>query len=147
VGRSILALALHDLGDLAGARVQLKRALAIGEAALGPDHPNVAIWRASLGNVLWALGDLQGARVQLERALAIGEAALEPNHPTVATIRGNLDRVRGALRETPGEDPGRSSRHIGEHWRIQMFYLSGYLDSAAIGSPVPLECVKGNDLG
>jgi hypothetical protein len=31
--------ATHDLRDLAGARGQLERALAVGEAALGSDHP------------------------------------------------------------------------------------------------------------
>jgi hypothetical protein len=35
--------------------VQLERALAIGEAALGPDHPNVATIRDNLDGVLQAL--------------------------------------------------------------------------------------------
>jgi hypothetical protein len=109
---------LSAVGDPAGARTHGERALAIHEATLGPDHPYVAVGRSILALALHDLGDLAGARVQLERALAIGEAALEPNHPTVATIRGNLDRVRGALRETPGEDLGRSSRNINEHWPI-----------------------------
>ena len=84
---------LRQLGDPAGARAQFERALAIGEAALGPDHPQVAVWRNNLGGVLWALGDLEGARVQYERALAISEAALGPEHPTVATLRGILSSL------------------------------------------------------
>jgi hypothetical protein len=32
-----------------------ERALAIGEAALGPDHPDVGIWRSNLSGVLGAV--------------------------------------------------------------------------------------------
>jgi hypothetical protein len=46
---------------LKGARVQLERALAIGEAALGPDHPTVATIRSNLAGVLGALqGEASG---------------------------------------------------------------------------------------
>jgi len=81
------------VGDLPGAREQLERALAITEAALGPDHPDVATRRGNLGSVLWDLGDLPGAREQLERALAISEAALGPDHPNVRTLRRNLGSI------------------------------------------------------
>jgi tetratricopeptide repeat protein len=47
---------LRRLGDLAGARMQYERALAIAEAALGPDHEDVAKWRSNLGLVLQDLG-------------------------------------------------------------------------------------------
>src|SRR5215218_10165537 len=40
--RSNLGSVLQGLGDLEGARAQLERALAVGEAALGPDQPTVA---------------------------------------------------------------------------------------------------------
>ena len=40
-----LGLVLKDLGDLAGARAALERALAIDEAAFGPDHPKIqTVW-------------------------------------------------------------------------------------------------------
>ena len=84
-------------------REQYERALAIGEAALGPDHPDVATYRNNLGSVLRALGDLKGARVQLERALAISEEALGPDHPDVAISRGNLSGVLQALQEEAPE--------------------------------------------
>ena len=84
-----------------GAGELYERALAIGEAALGPDHPTVATWRNNLGSVLQDLGDLAGARAQFERALTVGEAALGPDHPTVATMRANLDSLRRALHEMP----------------------------------------------
>jgi tetratricopeptide (TPR) repeat protein len=72
---------------------------------LGPDHPDVAIRRNNLGNVLRALGDLEGARVQLEQALAISEAALGPDHPNVATVRSNLGSLLQALQEASAEGP------------------------------------------
>jgi hypothetical protein len=40
-----------ELGDRDGARTQLERALQIGEAALGPDHPDIGTRRNNLG---WA---------------------------------------------------------------------------------------------
>jgi hypothetical protein len=43
---------LWDLGDLPGARAELERALTIVEAALGPDHPTVAVLRGDLQRVL-----------------------------------------------------------------------------------------------
>ncbi|MCO1577677.1 FxSxx-COOH system tetratricopeptide repeat protein [Crossiella sp. SN42] len=72
------------------ARPLLERALAIGEAAHGPNHPTVAISLGNLAVVLKELGQPDQARPLLERALAIGEAAHGPNHPTVAAILSNL---------------------------------------------------------
>ncbi len=69
-----------------------ERAVAVTEAALGPDHPDVAIWRNNLGGVLRAPGDL--AAPGSSRAVPeIGEAALGPDHPDVAIWRSNLGRV------------------------------------------------------
>jgi hypothetical protein len=53
--RNSLGGVLQDLGDPAGARAQYERALEIGEAALGPDHPTVATYRRNLDSVLRAL--------------------------------------------------------------------------------------------
>jgi tetratricopeptide (TPR) repeat protein len=93
---------LRDQGDLEGARVQLERALAVSEAALGPDHPDVAIRRNNLGGLLHALGDLEGAKAELERALVIGEAALGSEHPDVANWRHNLGSVLADLGDLAG---------------------------------------------
>ncbi|MEV8639343.1 tetratricopeptide repeat protein, partial [Streptosporangium sp. NPDC051023] len=67
-----------------------QRALAITEAAYGPDHPDVAIRLGNLAASFSALGR-PGEAVPLEqRALVIAEAAYGPNHPDVATLLGNL---------------------------------------------------------
>ena len=49
---SNLGLVLRELGDLGGARAQHERALEIGQATLGPDHPDVAVYRRNLDDVL-----------------------------------------------------------------------------------------------
>ena len=79
-----------------------EQAIAIGEAALGPDHPEVAIQISNLGEVLRAEGDLKGAKALYERALAIDEAALGPDHPKVAISANNLgectEKIKATLR-------------------------------------------------
>jgi hypothetical protein len=72
----------------------LERALAIGEAVHGPDHPAVAIRLGNLALVLQDLGQPQQARPLLERALAIGEAVWGSQHPSTQLLRANLGRLR-----------------------------------------------------
>ena len=72
------------------ARPLAERALAIDEAAYGPDHPDVATRLNNLAQIFRDLGQLEQARPLAERALAITEAAYGPDHPTVATLRYNL---------------------------------------------------------
>ena len=75
------------LGD---AKALLERALAIDEAAYGPDHPAVATDLNNLALILRDLGQPEAARPLQERALAIDEAAYGPDHPAVATDLNNL---------------------------------------------------------
>ena len=81
---------LDMVADYAAARAAYERALAIDEAAFGPEHPKVARDVNNLGLVLQDLGDLAGARAAFERALAIFEKFLPPDHPSIKTVRGNL---------------------------------------------------------
>jgi tetratricopeptide (TPR) repeat protein len=78
---------------LAEARPLAERTLAITEAALGPDHPDVAISLGNLAMVMRDLGLAGEARPLAERALAITEAALGPDHPTVAIRLNNLASI------------------------------------------------------
>lgn len=75
----------------------LERALAIDEAANGPDHPDVAITLTHLGTVQGLMGELTAARATLERALAIKEAAYGPDHPQVAITLTHLHTVQQRL--------------------------------------------------
>jgi tetratricopeptide (TPR) repeat protein len=95
------------MGDLAGARAAYERALAIDEAAYGPDHPAVARDVNNLGMVLKDLGDLAGARAAFQRALAIFEAFLPPDHPHIRTVRGNLEALGDGDRAT--HDPSQNA--------------------------------------
>ena len=81
---------LQAMGDLEGARAHLERALAINEAAYGPDHPNVAIRVNNLGGVLRDMGDFEGARAHYQRALRIFQQFLGDDHPNTVTVRNHL---------------------------------------------------------
>src|SRR3954468_5318687 len=54
-------------GDLPGARAQLERALQIGEADLGPDHPNTLDSMVALSDNLTAMHE-HGAAHDLDRS-------------------------------------------------------------------------------
>ncbi len=84
---------LQNVAEYAGAKAAYERALAIDEAAFGPDHPNIASDVNNLGLVLQAQGDYAGAKAAYERALAIDEAAFGPDHPDVARDINNLGNV------------------------------------------------------
>ena len=75
-----LALSLTDAGDYAEAEPMYRRALAITEKALGPDHPTVAIRLNNLAELLQAKGDYAGAEPMYRRALTMTEKALGPDH-------------------------------------------------------------------
>ena len=80
-------------GDLAGAKQRLERALVIGEAAYGRDHPIVAVYLFNLANVLQLAGDLSAALPLLERSIGIREATLSPDHPELAATLSGLGSV------------------------------------------------------
>jgi CHAT domain-containing protein/tetratricopeptide (TPR) repeat protein len=86
------------LDSFRAARALLERALSLKEAALGREHPSVAITLTTLGDVLVKLDNPGIAIATYERALAIREKALGPIHPSVADTLDSL----GALRATSG---------------------------------------------
>src|ERR1700677_374408 len=75
---------------LAEARPLAERALAIDEAAYGPDPPPVAADLNNLAQILQALGLTAEARPLTERAVTITEAAYGPDHPNLAICLSNL---------------------------------------------------------
>ena len=58
--------------------------LAIYEAALGPDHPDVAQGLGNLGVFYEKRGRYADAEPLFKRSLAIDEKVLGPDHPYVA---------------------------------------------------------------
>jgi tetratricopeptide (TPR) repeat protein len=76
-----------------------QRALKIDEAALGPDHPSVAIRLNNLAGLYQATGRYGEAEPLYERALAILEARLAPGHPHTGFARDNLASLRAEMAE------------------------------------------------
>jgi tetratricopeptide (TPR) repeat protein len=93
---------LRERGLYWQARPVAEQALALTEAALGPESEQVAWCCDELGQLLRQLGELAGGRAKLERALAIGVVALGPDHPDVATWRGNLGDAMRELGDLEG---------------------------------------------
>ena len=85
---------LETKGDYGEAEPPLRRALAIREKALGPDHPDVATSLNNLAGLLHDKGDYAGAEPLYRRALAIDEKALGPKQPKTKQIRDNLESLR-----------------------------------------------------
>ncbi len=124
---------LKGRAQFAEAKEMFERALAIGEAAYGPDHPQVAIYVNNLGNVLQDLGDLEGAKKMFKRALAIDEAAYGPDHPDVAIDVGNLGNVLQDLGDLEGAK--------------KMFKRALAIDEAAYGPDHPDVAIYVSNLG
>ncbi|MCH7768571.1 MAG: tetratricopeptide repeat protein [Nitrospinae bacterium] len=77
-------------GRYAEAESLIKRALAIKEKALGPDHPYLARRLNNLAELYRAQGQYAKAEPLYQRALANNETAWGPDHPSVATSLNNL---------------------------------------------------------
>ena len=82
-----------------------KRALAIDEKALGPEHPAVANSLNNLALLYDALGDYSKAKPLYKRALAIYEKTLSPEHPEVAKSLNNLAELYRALGDYSKAEP------------------------------------------
>jgi tetratricopeptide (TPR) repeat protein len=90
------------LGTWRSARACFERAIKIGEATLGPNHPNVAPRRQQPRTCParpWGPG---GRAHIFERALQIDEATFGPHHPNVARDVNNLGLVLLALGDWNG---------------------------------------------
>ena len=80
----------YRAGRYADAEPLYRRALAIFESALGPDHPDTASSLNNLAVLLEGQGRYADAEPLFRRALAIRETALGPDHPDTASSLGNL---------------------------------------------------------
>ena len=87
---SNLAVSLGSAGDYEQAEPLLKRALAIQEKALGPEHPSTALGLNNLAGLYHKQGRYEQAEPLYQRALAIRKKTLGPEHPTTATSLNNL---------------------------------------------------------
>jgi len=100
-----LALSLTHAGDYAAAEPLYRRALAIDEKALGPDHLDVAIDLNNLASSLQDQKNYAGAEPLYKRALAIKEKALRQDDPSVATGLNNLAELLRAKGDYAEAEP------------------------------------------
>jgi tetratricopeptide (TPR) repeat protein len=86
---SKLAVGLVGAGQPAEARAPTERALAIVEANLGPDHPDLTLPLMVQGGLAFDLGDYPAAQRSYRRALAIFDRIGEsPTYETAEAIEG-----------------------------------------------------------
>ena len=97
-----LATVLQDLGDYAGAKELLEKAMTSAEKNIGPEHPETAVRYSNLALVLQDLGDYAGAKELLEKAMRSAEKKFGPEHPTTAVSYSNLATVLRALGDYAG---------------------------------------------
>jgi tetratricopeptide (TPR) repeat protein len=85
-----LGVSLAFAAEYVEAEALFRRALAIREKALGPDHQDVAASMNYLASLMRVKGDYSSAEPLFHRALAIQEKALGPDDLNVATTLNNL---------------------------------------------------------
>ena len=99
---AILVTLLKDTNRLREAELLSRRVVAIFEASLGANHPNVATALNNLGQVLEDTKQLDEAESLMRRALAIDEQRYGRDHPDVARDLNNLAALLKAT-DRPGE--------------------------------------------
>jgi tetratricopeptide (TPR) repeat protein len=81
---------LQDRAQYSEAEPLYKRAIAIGEKTLGPEHPNLAIRLNNLAALYWNRGKYAEAEPLYQRVIGIDEKVLGPEHPGLAIDLNNL---------------------------------------------------------
>ena len=94
------ALELYRTGQYDRAVVVARKALAMAEQNVGPDHLDTATSLNNLAGLYDSQAEYAKAEPLYKRALAIREKALGPDHPSVAT---SLENLSALYRETRRE--------------------------------------------
>jgi len=90
-----LAVTYAKTGAWGDAIPHFERALALREAAVGPDHPDDALVLSNLGGAYHHVGEIASAKAASARALAIRERMFGPTSPVlVATLNNLADLAR-----------------------------------------------------
>jgi tetratricopeptide (TPR) repeat protein len=100
-----VGIRLHALARWAESEPLMRRALAIDEAAYGPDHPTVAIRLNNLVALLQDTGRLAEAEPPMRRVVTIFEKSYGPDHSTVATALNNLAGLLQATNRLAEAEP------------------------------------------
>ncbi len=102
---SILAVLSYAKARYAEAEPLFRRALAIEEASLGANHPNVAACLNNLASLLRVKNRFGEAEPLVRRALGIDEASFGPDHPNVAIHLNNLAQLFEATNRLRDAEP------------------------------------------
>ena len=130
--RTNLAQLLQSTNRLGEAEPLMRRALEIGEAAFGKQHPTVAIRLNNLAMLLQETNRIEDAEPLMRRALEIAVAAFGKRHPTVASSLNNLAAL---LQDT---------NRIEEAEPLMRRALE--IDEAALGTQHPTVAIRLNNL-
>jgi tetratricopeptide (TPR) repeat protein len=87
----------HARAAWAAAEPLYRRALAINEKALGPEHPDLATRLNNLAGLYLATGRYGEAEPLYRRAMAILDKSLPSDHPNLAVVRENYAPVLDEL--------------------------------------------------
>ena len=98
------APSLPETGKLDEAEPLYRKAVEIGEAVLGPEHPDLATWLNNLATLMRDMGDPAAAEPLQRRAVSIGERALGPGHPDLGAQVINLASLLSAQGEGGGSN-------------------------------------------
>jgi serine/threonine-protein kinase len=85
-----LATSLNRASMFAESVDHYRRALALAEGIVGPDHPGSAVLYANLGTGLGKLGKLEESRKAYDHALELFEKAYGPAHPMLIVTLNNI---------------------------------------------------------
>jgi tetratricopeptide (TPR) repeat protein len=97
------AMVLSDLGRFAEALAVHEELLAVRMAALGPDHPDVALSHTNVGDALMRMDRATDALDHAREAQRITESTVSPGHPDRAWSLHNVGEI---LRDLERYDEG-----------------------------------------
>ena len=98
-GLNNLAELYREQGKYEEAEPLYRRAIAIGEKVLGPEHPRLAIWLNNLALLYLALGKYGEAEPLYRRSLGIFEKVLGKGHRSTEIIRANYAALQEKMRQ------------------------------------------------
>jgi len=101
ISLSELADATRQVGDPTAADRMFRRALAVAELALAPEHPVVLSILNNAGRNRLEVGDVDGAAPFFQRAFAAKEKLYGPDDASIAITAHNLGIVRCEQRRLP----------------------------------------------
>ena len=105
-----LAAVLAEMGANDEALVHQRRALAIYESVLGPEHPTVALALQNIGVTHDKLGDHRAAIVSFERGIEIVQAVQGPEHANLGYLYNSVATTLKGAGDLAGSAGGPAAR-------------------------------------